>query len=107
MHSVKYCNATFAHRVYKDADEYRSPFLVALNANEIVKRLAKMRQRKGAFKFDMQEQGLCRMPSLVNVFAGLYFLLRMIRSCFISVFKFTRVRVDGRKRFEHGYVWTR
>ena len=33
MHSVEYCNANFAHRVYKDADEYRSPFLVALNAN--------------------------------------------------------------------------
>ena len=74
---------------------------------EIVKRLAKMRQRKGAFKFDMQELGLCRMPLLVHVVVGLYFLQRMIRSCFISVFKFTWVRVDGRKRFEHGYVWTR
>ena len=33
MHSIKYCNARFAHRVYKEADEYRSPSLVALNAN--------------------------------------------------------------------------
>ena len=33
MHSVKYCHAKFARRVYKDADEYCSPSLVALNAN--------------------------------------------------------------------------
>ena len=33
MHSVIYCNAKFAHRVYKEADEYRSLSLVALNAN--------------------------------------------------------------------------
>ena len=32
MHSVKYYNAKFA-RVYKEADEYRSLSLVALNAN--------------------------------------------------------------------------
>ena len=33
MHSVKYYNAKFAHRVYKEADEYRSLSLVTLNAN--------------------------------------------------------------------------
>ena len=33
MHSVKYYNAKFAHRVYKEANEYCSPSLVALNAN--------------------------------------------------------------------------
>ena len=33
MHSVKYYNAKFAHRVYKEADEYRSLSLVTPNAN--------------------------------------------------------------------------
>ena len=32
-HSFKYCDAKFAHRVYKQAYEYRSPSVVALNAN--------------------------------------------------------------------------
>ena len=73
----------------------------------IVKRLGKIRQRKSAFHFDLHEEALGRMSLLVHVFAGLSFLQRMIRSCFIRVFKFTRVSVDGRKRFEHGCVWTR
>ena len=29
----KYCDAKFAHQVYKKAGDYRSPSLVALNAN--------------------------------------------------------------------------
>ena len=95
MHSVKYCNAKFAHQGYKDTDEYRSPSLVALNANCNRKRFAKMRQRKSAFKFDLQEQELERMPLLVHVFVGLSFLQHMIRSCFMSGFKFTPVLVDG------------
>ena len=33
MHLVKYYNAKFAHRVYKEADEYRLLSLVTLNAN--------------------------------------------------------------------------
>ena len=33
MHSVKYYNVKFSQRVYKEADEYRSLSLVALNAN--------------------------------------------------------------------------
>ena len=32
MLSVKYCDARFAHQIYKEADEYRSPSLVALIA---------------------------------------------------------------------------
>ena len=101
MDSVKYCSAKFAHRVYiKTRMNMIRLFSLSSTQTEIVKRLAKMRQRKRAFKFDMQEQGLCRMPLLVHVFAGLYFLQRMIRSCFRSVFKCTRVRVDGQKRFE-------
>ena len=70
MHSVKYYNVKFAQRVCKEADEYRSLSLVALNANcNIVKRLAKMRQRKSAFRFDLREQALGRMLLLVHVFA--------------------------------------
>ena len=48
-------------------------FSLPSTQTEIVKRLAKMRQQKGAFKFDMQEKGLCRMPLLVHVFAACLF----------------------------------
>ena len=37
----------------------------------IVKRLDKLRQRKSAFRFDLHEQALGRMPLLVHVFAGM------------------------------------
>ena len=33
MYSFKYYDAKFAHRVYKEAHEYRSPSVVTLNAN--------------------------------------------------------------------------
>ena len=71
--------------------------LLPSSQNAIVKRLAKMRQRKSAFRFDQREQELGRMALLVHVFAGLSLLQLIIRSCFMSVFKSTRVRVDGRK----------
>ena len=33
MHSIKYCNAKFARRLYEEAHEYPSPSFVALNEN--------------------------------------------------------------------------
>ena len=181
----------FAHRVYKEAYEYRSPSVVALNANYNRKTARQEASEKKALLehgislkcqyilFDMsaskhsppfvlfcipeqrsiatqlrrrtrqscQTSSLLLMNSLLNlpfcsnyiksnkplnyncnklkihfpnsprhwrvatkcvqVFAGSSFLQRMFRSCFMSVFKFTRVRVDVQKRFENGYVWTR
>ena len=102
MHSVKYCTAKFAHRVHKEAGEYRSLSLVALNANC---------NRKTAWQEASANKRLVELlggiPLLVHIFAGSSVLQRMLRPCFMSVFKFTRVRVDGRKRYENGYVWTR
>ena len=95
MHSVNIAMLNSHTKYIKTWMNIVRLFSLPSTQTEIVKRLAKMRQRKGAVKLDMQKQGLCRMPLLVHVFAGLSFLQRMIRSCFISVFKFTRVPVDG------------
>ena len=48
-HSFKYCDAKFAHRVYKQAYEYRLPSVVALNANCNRKRSARSVKEKSAF----------------------------------------------------------
>ena len=101
------CNAKFAHTVYKKRLNIIRFLSLPSTTTTIVKWLGKMRRRKSAFHFDLHETALGRMSLLVHVYAGLSFLQRMIRSCFISVFKSTRERVGGRKRFEYGYVWTR
>ena len=43
----------------------------------------------------------------MQVFAGSSLLRRMRLMYFVIVFKFTRVRVDRRKRYEDGNVLTR
>ena len=43
----------------------------------------------------------------MQLFAGSSLLRRMRLIYFAIVFKFTRVRVDRRKRYENANVWTR
>ena len=70
MHSVKYYNVKFSQRVYKEADEYRSLSLVALNAN--CNRKTARQDASAEKRFSIRPTGtsdLGRMPLLVHVFA--------------------------------------
>ena len=49
MHSIKYCNAKFARRLYEEAHEYRSPSFVALNENSYCQTTRKEASEKKAF----------------------------------------------------------
>ena len=69
MHSVKQCNVKFAHRVYEEMDEHRSPFSFPSAQTEIVKRLDKKRQ----------------------------ITKRMLKLYLMNVFRITRERLQGAK----------
>ena len=75
MHSVKQCNVKFAHSVYEEMDEHRSPFSFSSQAfsfpaqTGIVKRLDKKRQ----------------------------ITKRMLKLYLMNVFQITRERLQGAK----------
>ena len=121
MYSFKYCDVKFAHRVYKEAHEYRSPSVVPLNAN--CNRKTARQEANLAFcsnyinsnklkihflnSSNTGHVGSYKKNKMRAGFCGLVFSPAHVQIVFHERFQIYTVRVDAQKRFENDYVWTR